>query len=239
MNVIFRCLAIFITCYALLLPTASATLEIEVDITCPICGTESSYPKRFSQFRTGMRLDLKPLGPKAGPPSLPVCPSCHFVIYEENLPEAEKQVFSKYVWTEGYQRLSKEWPSYYLLAKLFEEIKGEDVSIANAYLRASWQVEDDPDRCSHCLDKSLEYLDRYLIYPGTQNDEWPTLQVLAGELERRLGEFVRAKNRFLVLSCMPQFQGNILEEIIRFQLKLIEANDKEPHALSEMEQAEK
>ncbi|MBN2033735.1 MAG: hypothetical protein JW836_10695 [Deltaproteobacteria bacterium] len=238
MNTIFRCVGILVICFALQIPTASATLEIEVDITCPLCGAESSYPKRFSQFRTGMRLDLKPLGPK-GPPPLPVCPSCHFVIYEENLPEAEKQIFSKYVRSEDYQRLSKDWPSYYLLAKLFEQVKGEDVSIANAYLKASWQVEDDPERCRHCLHKSLEYLDRYLIYPGTYNEEWPTLQALAGELERRLGEFVRAKNRFMMLSRMPQFQGNILEEIVRFQLKLIEAKDKEPHALFEMEQSDK
>jgi hypothetical protein len=173
----------------------------------------------------------------SSPPTLPlpVCPSCRFVIYEEKLAEAEKQVLSKYVRSEDYQTLSKDWPSYYLLAKLFEEIKGEDVSIANTYLMASWQVEDDAERCRHCLDKSLEYLDRYLIYPGTYNDEWPTLQALAGELERRLGEFVRAKNRFLVLSCMPQFQGNILEVIVRFQLKLIEAKDTNPHDLPEMD----
>jgi hypothetical protein len=78
------------------------------------------------------------------------------------------------------------------LLKIFEKAKKEDQAIANAYLKASWQVEDNPDKCTHCLEKSLERLDRYLIYPGTQNEEWPTLQVLAGELERRLSEVVRA-----------------------------------------------
>jgi hypothetical protein len=133
--------------------------------------------------------------PRASASAGVVCPSCHFVIYEEKLPEADKQILAEYVRSEDYQNLAKDWPSYYLLGKLFEQIKKDDPSIANAYLKASWQLEDNPESCRRCLEKSLEYLDRYLIYPGTQNEEWPTLQVLAGELERMLGEFYRARDR--------------------------------------------
>ena len=236
MKVLFASLAIFVICLALLVANASPTLEFQVEVTCPICGTKSLARKRLSEFRTGTRLDLKPLGPKPGAPPLPVCPTCHFVIYEEKLTEAEKQILAEYVRSEDYQKLAKDWTSYYLLAKLFEHLKNGDPAIASAYLKASWQVEDDSYRCRHCLEKSLEYLDRYLIYPGTQNEEWPKLQVLAGELERRLGEFYRARDRFMMLSCMPEFRGNLLGSIIDFQLKLIEARDTKPHDLSEMEQ---
>jgi hypothetical protein len=104
----------------LLVPTDSPALVIQVKMTCPICGGQLLAIYGLSEFQTGMRLDLKPLGPDAGPPPLPVFPTCHFVIYEEKIPEAEKQILAEFIKSEDYQILASAFvcslPDSFLLA---------------------------------------------------------------------------------------------------------------------------
>jgi uncharacterized protein (DUF2225 family) len=193
----------------------------------------------MSQYQTGMRLDLKPLGAVVAPAPLAVCPSCHFVVFEEDLAEDEKQLLSEYVKSKEYQEMEKEHPSYYLLAKIYERLERDKALIAHVYLQSSWQVEDNPDRCNEYLEESLNYLKAYLSADPERTEDWATKQVVAGELERRLGKFEDAKERFSELKYMAEFQGNLLEKIIDFQLTLIQAGDTKPHELSEVEMADR
>ena len=189
MKTIFAISITFLTCFALLVSSTSSMMKIRVDVTCPLCGTKFRAEEVISEYKTGMRLDMKPLGAVAAPWPLAVCPSCHFVVYNQVLPERDKRILSEFVQSEEYRRLVKKWPSYYLLAKLFEQLPGSKEVIAHMYLKASWQVEDDPTKCKESLAESLKFLNAAFAEESGMEQEWPTGQRLAGELERHLGEF--------------------------------------------------
>ena len=70
-----------------------------------------------------------------------------------------------------------------------------------------------------------------------QEDEssaYDTARLLKGELLRRLARFDDAKQHFEALLKDEPFQGNFLEELIRYQITLCDAKDAEPHNLSDM-----
>jgi uncharacterized protein (DUF2225 family) len=237
MKVIFVCSVIILSCLAILVSSPDSRIDVLHEFTCPICGETFEAEETISQYQTGMRIDLKPLGAVAAPPPLPVCPSCGFVVYEQELVEDERQVLSEYVNSEEYQQMAKEHSSYYLLAKIYEQLERDKSLIAHMYLKASWQVEDNPDRCNEYLEESLKNLNAEFSESPERDEDWETKQVLAGELERRLGKFEEAKDRFMELKYLPEFQGNFLEKVIDFELILIQAGDTKPHELSEVEKA--
>ena len=235
MKLIFVCSVIILSCLAILVSSTDSRIDVRHEFTCPICGVRFEAEETISQFQTGMRLDLKPLGAVAAPLPLPVCPSCSFVIFEEELAEDEKQVLTEYVNSEEYQQMAKKHPSYYLLAKIYERLEKDKSQIAHMYLKASWQAEDNPDRCNEYLEESLKNLIAHFSESPERDEDWETKQVLAGEIERRLGKYEEAKDRFMELKSLPEFQGNFLEKVINFELTLIQAGDTKPHELGEVE----
>ena len=53
------------------------------------------------------------------------------------------------------------------------------------------------------------------------------------ELNRRLGRFEEAQKHLELLKDDPRFQGNVLGNIVEFQLALIAAKDSSPHTVQE------
>jgi len=214
------------------LTTAAAAAEIEV--TCPLDGTKFKSPASLRGGRIGMRLDLKPIGFMDVPTRLPVCPNNHFVVYKNQFTDAEKERLKKFVLSPEYQNLVKDNTSYFLLAKILEDLGETDWLIANAYLQASWQVEDKPDKEKQYLDLTLQHLNKFLSAGNKEGDQsLQTAQMLAGEMERRLGRFDDAKKRFLELSKLQGFKEGVNAAIITTQLDLISKKDTAPHDLPE------
>ncbi|HTN42640.1 MAG TPA: hypothetical protein VMN77_02470 [Nitrospiria bacterium] len=209
--------------------TAAAPVK-EIEVTCPLDGTKFKTPANMAGPRMGAQLDLKPLGYMDVPPRIPVCPSNHFVVYKKDFTDDEKVRLKKFVLSPEYQEMAKDNPSYFLLAKILEYMGDTDFIVANAYLQASWQVDDRPDKEKQYIDLTLQHLKKFLSTSKTkEGPEWVTAQMLAGEAERRLGRFDEAKARFLEMSKMPVFQLSFNAKIVAYQLDLISKKDSQPH----------
>jgi hypothetical protein len=131
-----------------------------------------------------------------------------------------------------YQNLAKDNTSYFLLAKIFEYLGETDWLIANSYLQATWQVEDKPEKEKQYLDLTLQHLNKFLSTGNKEGDRaWETGQMLAGEMERRLGRFDEAKKRFLDLSKLSGFKQGVNAAVVNYQLDLISKKDTGVHDL--------
>jgi uncharacterized protein (DUF2225 family) len=226
---IILCISLFLAGYGYTYTSAV------VEQSCPVCQNTFKATLDTSGFQCGMRLDLKPLGMVAAPMSVAVCPKCHFVIFSDDMDDEELAKCRLIVASEEYKSLSNR-ASYYLMGFLFEKLEKSPFLIAHTYLKASWQEETDPDRHAEDLKKSLEYFQAYHSTAEEEDDAWRTSQIVAGEIERRLGRFEDARDRFEKLKKMEAFQGNFLEKVVAFELELIGKKDTAPHAVSEIEQ---
>lgn len=177
-----------------------------------------------------MRLDLKPAGPGAAPASLHKCPNCHFIVYSKDLKNGDRQKLLKLINSREYRHISVDNPTYYLLAKIYEATGKDDLEIAHAYLRASWQVEHDPQKCAKYLEASHAKFGAFLSSNRDKSTPYIMAELVSGEIERRLGRFGQALSRFSRLQKQPEFSGaEHLSAIINYQLELIAAKDREPH----------
>ena len=204
---------------------------------CPVCETTFEAKVDLSGSYADMRLDLKPLGAISAPSLVPVCPKCHFVLYAEEIEGQELEKCKLIVDSKEYKKNSNR-ASYYLLGLLFEGLQKPPPVTAYVYLQASWQEEAEPEKHKEDLEKSLKYLLEYLRTTKQKDETWQTYQIVAGEIERRLGKFEEAKGRFEELKKMEVFKGSLQEKIITFELDLISRKDTVAHALSEIEEKE-
>jgi hypothetical protein len=68
---------------------------------------------------------------------------------------------------------------------------------------------------------------------------WLDRQLIAGELERRLGRFENAQERFEMLAHQEKAKTGSTAETIAFQMRLIKARDDQPHLVSDRQDAGK
>lgn len=203
-----------------------------IEVTCPLDGTKFKTQANVGGRPAGMRLDLKPIGFMDIPRRLPVCPTNHFVMYKNKFTPEEIEHLKKFVLSPDYQNLVKDNSSYFLVAKTFEYLGENDFLISSAYLEASWQVEKKPEVEKKYLDLSLQHLKKYLSAGKKEGDRnWQTAEMLAGEIERRLGHFDEAKARFLELAKLPEFKQGVNAAVVNYQLDLITKKDSDPHNL--------
>jgi hypothetical protein len=205
----------------------------EINVVCPLDGTKFKSPANVIGRQIGIQLDLKPIGFMDVPKRLPVCPSNHFVVYKTNFTDAEKERLLKFVLSQEYQDWAKNNPSYFLLGKIFEYMGDTDWVIANIYVQASWQVANkQPEKEKQYMDLTLQHLKKFLSTDLKEDStDWISAQMLAGEMERRLGRFEDAQARFLKLSKSPEIQKSFNAQIVEYQLELISKKDSEPHLI--------
>lgn len=202
----------------------------EIEISCPLCETTFKTSRAVSGTVWGRRLDLKPLGPIASPWPIPVCPNCRFVNYKDKFDNEEVERLKLFVKSQEYQNLAKNHSSYFLLAKIYEFTGMDHLTLAHTYLQASWQVEaDHQEKCTQYLEKSLRNFEKFLLTYDKKDDRWVNAELLCGEIERRLGYFEKAKNRFDRLESLQEFRKDILRRIIFTQIYLIGIEDSRPH----------
>ena len=205
-----------------------------VQKTCPLCKTEFSAMAAMSGTQFSSRTDLKPLGAIAAPWPMPVCPKCKFVLYGDDIPKDELAKCQTIVSDAAYKEISKR-ASYYLLGSLYEKLNKEDMTIGHVFLKASWQEEGNLMQLNEDLQLSEKHFAAFLAKANEHDKSWQTAQIVVGEIKRRLKNFDAAKKHFDGLKQMTEFQGNQLEKMIDFQLKLIAKNDSAPHSLKDMD----
>ncbi|HEX6898968.1 MAG TPA: DUF2225 domain-containing protein [Thermoanaerobaculia bacterium] len=203
------------------------------EFKCPIDGKRFTAMVDGSGYQEGVRLDLKPVGPTPAPWIIPVCPKCHFVVYDEELDPEVKKRLRPFIFSKEYKRLAKEHSSssYFLLAKIFEFQGEDDEAIGDMYLQASWEVEyKKPERYHPYLRAARDAYSRSLGSVSRERENGVAVQFLIGELDRQLGEFERAEALFASLAAtLESPDGETWRQLIALERKLIAAKDSAPY----------
>lgn len=220
---------------------ARATLFDEDPLTCPVPrgampNTPHDWRARLpgrakweqpwgtflqSMTITQVYLDGKPVD-SAGF-ELPRCLRSGLVLYKPYYSFAEARRLHRFVATSQFARLRAQATSRYLALHLMRELGERPSAIARMALTATWEART-PFEYRVYATTALEHHLRLLEDPGLEYYERQKLEMLVGELERRLGLFERARARFLRLkpdSPRPT-------RIVQLELRLIEAQDSAP-----------
>lgn len=218
--------------------TAWAHTMMQRPQVCPLDGTKWTATLDGSGTSFGQQLDLKPVGPTPAPWRLAVCPTDHFVMYQDSFSPAELATLKPLITSPTYQALAKDHSEYFLLGKIFEHLGKPEFVIALAFVKASWQVDRDPARYAEYAGEALRHYEAGLAKPDTADAKASeaerqslrlNAELIAGELERRLGKFEAARIRFARLEGSSQPKEEIFRTIIAQQLRLIAARDSDRH----------
>ena len=216
----------------LALPTLSSVI-VPVDRECPIDGKQFEDVAEASGSVFCVRLDLRKGGYISDPPLLSECPTDRFVWYEDDFTPAEIDSVREWVRSKEYAALVAGESPHHRLAKIYERLGRDPLQIATAYRHAAWEVEErDPQKRRRDLRASLSHLLRAnaQLDPSADPREREGRAILAGELERQVGDFEAARARFTALRDAGGFADETHGEIVRYELELISARDSDPHA---------
>ena len=219
---------------------AQAHTVMQREQVCPLDGTRWTATLDGSGTSFGQHLDMKPFGPTPAPWRLAVCPTDHFVMYQDKFSKDELATLRPLIQSPAYQALAKDHTEYFLLGKIFEHLKRPPLQVALIYVKASWQVDTDPVRYAEYVKEALRHYEVGLAVPDQASGEASpeerasqriNAELLVGELERRLGRFDAAQVRFSRLKNSPQMKEPILQAIVTQQLALVAAKDSAPHRI--------
>ncbi len=208
-------------------PAANAGTFAEVSVVCPLDGEKFKTFLAMSGMQVGIYLDLKPVGPIAAPWPIAKCPTSGFVIYKESFSAREITKLRSYVATSDYQALQRTQTNYYLAAKLQGFLNVPHREVTSTLLRATWEAQPGGQYATY----AAEALDAYKLVlqkPYTDQKQWVIDQLVAGELERRLGKFDEAKARFFALASNKKLSDTTSRAIVELQLKLVAERNTQP-----------
>ena len=120
----------------LALPAGAYTV-VEVEKTCPICGTVFTTTMGASGTQFGVRLDGKPLGATGAPWPVAVCPKDHFVFFKEGFAPEEIKRLKPYIQSAAYQKETRGNTSYFLMARIFQFLDEPPQKIAHTFFKLS------------------------------------------------------------------------------------------------------
>ena len=203
---------------ALLCLGVEAHTSYEADLVCPIGGEKFKAVLAGSGTSFGKFLDLKPYGPIAAPWPLAKCPANGFVMFQDKFSDAEHSRLEAFVASTQYQEMKKTHTNYYLAASLQRQIDAPLSQLAPTLLQATWEAPS--SLYSLYAAEALEAYLALLKAEPTDSKSWVTYQLIAGEMERRLGKFEAAASRFSVLQENPHLD-TFVKAIVGFQLQLI------------------
>lgn len=198
-----------------------------VDFICPIDQTEFSAYQDFSGTSFGVRLDFKKIGPIAQPWTLPDCPKCHFVLFDEEASQEDLDKLRPFILSEAYQEHAKK-SSYYRLALIKTYLHKPLFHIAWMYLQASWQNEDNSAAYQDCLTKALDTLRKALPQVAKmpeQHDDYLVACYLRIELARRLGDFTEANTALREFPPIGTTEITWLPQVLAFEKERVAAKD--------------
>lgn len=202
--------------------------------TCPVCLSDFFYRVEMSATVFDTRLDFRPVGMIASPAPLPVCGECGFVSYASSASARDLASWRTVAGSEEYRALSGR-SSYYRLAFLAEKLGGKHpFEIAEIYLKASWEEEDEPEKMLEDLRLSLALTEAGIPGLSESSDEWAVAQYMRAELLRRLSSFREAKRALALLRGGKFAKDKNLARLIKYQRLLCLRKDPAPRAMNEM-----
>ncbi|UQZ90735.1 hypothetical protein C4J81_16590 [Deltaproteobacteria bacterium Smac51] len=152
----------------------------------------------------------------------------------EYTPE-QTAILKEFVATAEYKQMLAEETTYWVIVKLEEKV-GEPLDKQwFRLLQATWQAEG-TDRYETYARETIRAIEALLANPeGKKEKDIETVQILLGELNRRIGEFDKAKAVFENLLTKPEFkEHDFYPGIIKYELKLIAAGNKFSHSMSDI-----
>jgi hypothetical protein len=200
----------------------------DLNIVCPIGGASFRTTQVMSGTRSGTYLDLKPFGAIAAPSPIPKCPGNGFVIFKNLLTEEEIAQLKPYIAAAEYQMLQRTETNYFLAARLQRVINAPAADIAYTLLQATWEAKAGDQYNAYAIE-ALDAFKTVLKTPRTDSKTWLTEQLVAVELERRLGRFAEAGSRLSAISQSTDLATMpVLRAMSNVQVKLVAEQDARP-----------
>lgn len=162
------------------------------DITCPSGGEAFQVLRLGTHSTYGRHLDWKPVSYLDFPAPITVCPSNGFVVAKKDYGSGELERLETFFNSAAYKTLYAEMhASYYLLAKVNQELDEDQDNIWWQLLNATWEA----NGCG-ATDKYALYAQETITAAKSQlqkldksdNLYW-VLNIIIPNLYRRLGEF--------------------------------------------------
>lgn len=204
-----------------LAPAASLAMMIfDEELTCPIDGEKFTQSRVGSGTSFGSYLDSRPYGPIPAPWPMAKCPATGFVIFSETLTPQELGQLRPVVQSAEYQQLQEQHTNYFLAAHLMQVLGRADREIAYMLVQASWEAET-PQLAATYREAALSHYVSSFAFADPQAEAWVSDQMIAGELERRLGDFKASEHRFRSLAAGGHQLAPALAQIVQYQLRLI------------------
>ena len=166
---------------------ALAGIPVEEEMTCPVGGESFTHTTTGSYSTYGARPDGKPYGSWVFPMPLPECPGNRLVLYKQ-FDDAEIETLSELVGSDAYRAMEGE--TDYYRAQWLEDRLSNTVPMPWLLMRATWQVDGDPDRRRRYLG---EFADRAASVAVDRGDFGTMmLRFRLANAQRELGALDRA-----------------------------------------------
>jgi hypothetical protein len=207
----------------------AASLAAAGTVVCPIDGTTFNYNDPPTEPIRGRYLDMKPVASHRTPWPLPQCPGNGFVVYKTGpFSAAELEKLRAFLASPSYRDMVWTHTNYYLSAVLRREAGDPLYDVAWALTQATWEATD-PARYRRYAEEALA---AYNALPRDLDRRRNTMrEMISGELERRLGLFDVAENRFRRLRDAAEFTAPQLQRVIELEIKLIDKKDSGAHVM--------
>ena len=221
--------------WAALLATLLLSNQLMAESTsfiCPIGGAAFSLDIPTAVAHTGQNLDFKLTGEKVtSPRPIPVCPDNGFVIYRQDFSDDEITSLSAYVLSDEYRALTDTHTPYFRLAKLLTFQGHAALEVAFAYLRASWEVDTEPERYAVYAQATASKLETYLLDADPKTPDFFTAHWLLAELKRRTGDFESARATLDAIKHHEQASKPYPSRMIILLYRLIGSENLAPHRM--------
>jgi hypothetical protein len=120
--------------------------------------------------------------------------------------------------------------TYFRVGMMLTHLEESQEMIAYSLLQATWQARS-VEQYSFYAGKALDAYMKLLTKPERDPKDWTSQELIAGEMERRLGLFDLATERFTRLQSLAPFKEGLFADIVDFQQKTIAAKDTRSHKL--------
>lgn len=217
-------------------PAFSSTMSYDRTV-CPVCLEDVPYNSEMSATIVDISLDMKPIGMVTAPATIPDCLKCGFVIFKSSASGPELAQYRDIVSSVEYRGI-RDRSSYYRLAFLSKKIGRNPMEVAGAYLHASWQEEQQPERFKEDLELTLEHLNASVPEGAESSLELSGIKLLRSEILRRLGRFAEAKEALRGIRAKDLPKNSPSVEILKYERVLCNRKDYARHGIGEMEAAD-
>lgn len=199
----------------------------ELEFVCPLGGEKFKEVRAASAALVGRFLDKRP---DTVVPWQPIarCPGNGFVLFASKFSPEELRKLEPVVASADYQGLRAKETNHFLAAHLLQALNAPDREIAFALLQASGETRD-AEQQRRYLEDALSHYRRSLATLYREAGAWVDDQLIAGDLERRLGQFPQAESRFTALLADARTSEEIDRRIAHFQLQLVGQRDTRMH----------